>query len=405
MRHVFISIALLVSVSVAPSASAGLSSDLAAWYVLPAVASSPGANGTYFRTNVTLVNPYVYHSLEIGIRLLKNGQDNTSSPSATVNLRPGETVLLKDIVSSLFGFTGGGALILSSSDGFAFACSSWTSTGTSGTYGFAGSGHDWTYWGTAETFLPGLRNGGGFRTNVGLVSTSAVETTVEVNIYDSTQKLGTRQVTLPPFGRTQFSVSEIAPEFENAYAIVTGVTANPDTSWLPFATVIDNTSGDSVYIGDLFDDVYSVRQAQYDLSGVWSGSLTWTTRTQTVIADVYQAGTRVDFWLYDKDSGAMLFYVSGFEDKGSLSLSGRGAQFQCLSSDVTVDGKAVDAKNLTLSTHGADCFAGAGAISLRQVGPHSGLEARGAGAGSAARPASRRLEPRALAAGPVAPGR
>lgn len=348
-------------------AQAGVASDLYDWYLLPAVASAPGQLGTYFRTDVTLVNPYVSHAVPIRIWLLRNDQDNSQTQPVSLTLKAGETVVLRDIVSSMFGYTGGASLILSSTNDLAFGCTARTYTGTAGTYGFGGNGHYWNNVGRAEAFTSGLRNGNGYRTNLGLASTSSISITVEVNVYDSTSKLGTRRVTLPPYGRTQFSVSEIAPNFENAYAVWSGVTSSSDARWVPFATVIDNNSGDSIYIDDVYDRAYSTYQATYNLSGEWRGTAAWSTGSQNLTALVYQYGPRIEAWIYDSATGARVTYLTGYEDKGQVSGAGTGSLFQCLSDPVSVNGTVVSGgSTLSLTMQGSGCFASLAAVSLQK---------------------------------------
>ena len=215
---------LAASLVLATPATAGVASQLYDACLFPAVASAAGQGGTYFRTDLTLVNPYVYHPVEIQAWLLKNDQDNSAAVPVALTLEPGETIVVRDVVKSMFNFTGGASLWLSSTGGLAFGCNARTYTGTGSTYGFSGNGHYWVNVSGSEIFTSGLRNGNGYRTNLGLMSTSPIPITVEVSVYDSGSMLGSRSVTLPPFGRTQFAVSEIAPAFDNAYAIWYGVT-------------------------------------------------------------------------------------------------------------------------------------------------------------------------------------
>lgn len=349
---------------------------MAPWYVLPAVASAPGALGAYFRSDVTIVNPDPASPLQVDVLLVTGASGTSGLPSATVTVPAGSTVVVRDAVAALFGHTGGASLILQNSSGRPFGCSSWTYTGTSGSYGFAGGGHDWAYSGRGVAYQPGLRNGGGFRANLGAVSVAAVETTVEVNVYGASGKLGTRRVTLPPFGRVQFPVSEIAPEFENAYAVWTGLTDSHEAYWLPFATVIDNASGDSVFASDLDDYFLSAYPATWNLGGVWRGTLTTPAGARDVTADVWQTGGRIELWLYDTPSGAMLVYSIGREENGTLAFVGQGSLFQCLSSEANLKGGTTDGRNLSLSLTGSGCFADGGSVSLQLQPPSPGLAAR-----------------------------
>jgi hypothetical protein len=386
----------------APPATAGVASQLYDTCLFPAVASAPGQGGTYFRTDVTLVNPYVYHPVEIQTWLLKNDQDNSAAEPVSLTLQPGETVVVRDIVKSMFNFTGGASLWMSSTNGYAFGCNARTYTGTGSTYGFSGNGHYWNNVGGSEIFTSGLRNGNGYRTNLGLMSTSAIPITVEVTIFGSAGSLGNRSISLPPFGRTQFSVSEIAPAFDNAYAIWYGVTDSEEATWIPFATVIDNASGDSVYIDDVYDRAFSLHEATVDLSGEWQGSAVWSGGSRNITALLYQAGPRVEGGLYDSDSGVFLTYLTGSEHQGGVQTWGSGQVLACLADTVEVSGTVQPGGNaLSLTVDGTGCFSPAAALVLqRQVG----ASRTPAGIRSLASPAPRSKvappKPRASRAGP-----
>ncbi len=361
---------LAASLVLATPATAGVASQLYDACLFPAVASAAGQGGTYFRTDLTLVNPYVYHPVEIQAWLLKNDQDNSAAVPVALTLEPGETIVVRDVVKSMFNFTGGASLWLSSTGGLAFGCNARTYTGTGSTYGFSGNGHYWVNVSGSEIFTSGLRNGNGYRTNLGLMSTSPIPITVEVSVYDSGSMLGSRSVTLPPFGRTQFAVSEIAPAFDNAYAIWYGVTESEEAAWIPFATVIDNASGDSVYIDDVYDRAFSTYEATFDLSGEWRGSAAWSGGSRNVTALLSQSGPRLEGGLYDSDSGVFLTYLTGHEHRGEVYTWGTGEVLDCLADTVEVGGTVHPSGNtLSLTMDGTGCFSTVAALSLqRQAG-------------------------------------
>ena len=364
MKHALLSALLSVSVLLAPSARAGVASELGGWYVLPAVASTAGEYGTFFRTDLTLVNPYVAHRVDVRIWLLRSDADNTESPMADVRLEPGETRVIPDVVHGLFGVTGGASLVLFSADGLAFGCTARSYTGAADTRGFAGTGHDSWHVGRDEVVTPGLRNGNGYRTNVGIVSTSTIPVTVDVNVYDSSGGLGTRRITVPPYGRTQFRISEIAPDFADAYAVWSGVTASSAARWIPFATVIDNASGDSVYLDDLADRSFSIYESRYDIEGEWRGSIVRPGSSVDVTVFLYQTGPRVDMSVFETATGAPVADLAGFENKGAVEVVGTGSRLQCLADALVLTGRVVDRSHLDLEMDGVGCYSGKAVVAL-----------------------------------------
>lgn len=364
MKYAVATLLLSASALVSPAARAAVEPELRGWYVLPAVASASGEFGAYFRTDVTLVNPYVFHDVDVRIWLLRNDADNTVAPVAGVRLKPTETLVLRDVVSSLFAETGGASLVLSSTDGLVFSCSARTYTGTAGTNGFAGPGHAVAHVGRAEVITPGLRSGQGFRTNLGLVSLSTFPVTVDVNVFGPSGGLGTKRITLPPWGRTQFRVSEIAPDFENAWALWSGVTSSVGASWIPFATVIDNTSGDSVYVHDVADRAATSLESRYDLEGEWTGEIVRPTGRLDVTVFLRQVGPRLDATIYETAGGALYAELEGSENKGAIEASGAGARLPCLSDALAVTGRVADRSHVDLELVGTGCFSGRGVLAL-----------------------------------------
>jgi hypothetical protein len=92
--------------------------------------------------------------------------------------------------------------------------------------------------------------GVGTRTNLGLVNTTATPTTVEVKLYTSDGTLlGTRSYALGAFGYLQDDGvfgKVTAADVADGFAVLRTVT--PGGAFLAYASVIDNRSGDPVYV-------------------------------------------------------------------------------------------------------------------------------------------------------------
>jgi formylglycine-generating enzyme required for sulfatase activity/lysophospholipase L1-like esterase len=226
----------------------------AAIYVA-AAAHAPGANDTSWRTDLEVVNRGST-SVSYRVDLLKKDVANTAPVSKSFTLASGRAVRDSDALLKLFGFTGAAALRIVPTGGSLFVQSrTYNDLGTK-SYGqlipglpearAIGGGQ------TARLVQLAYSPDGstGFRTNIGFVNASNVQTTVSVDLYagDGT-KLGTKEVTLLPYGQHQ--ISGIFGEFtserlDDAFAVL-----HADTSgarFFAYASVVDNRSGDPVYI-------------------------------------------------------------------------------------------------------------------------------------------------------------
>lgn len=222
---------------------------------IPGSAHVNGAGGTHWRTDVEIQNPGS-STARYTVELLKRDQQNSSPQSVTYTLAAGHTVRYTDALSTWFGFTGAAALRITPSSG--------TIRVTSRTYN-ATSG------GTFGQFIPAvpdsaaIPSGGsvplvqlsdsvstttGYRSNIGFVNTSGVTITVTADLYDGLgYALGTKTITLRPYEYQQVDRifrSVTSQTLDYCYAILS--TATPGGSFLAYGSVVDNRSGDPVYV-------------------------------------------------------------------------------------------------------------------------------------------------------------
>ncbi|HUR79945.1 MAG TPA: PKD domain-containing protein, partial [Thermoanaerobaculia bacterium] len=143
--------------------------------ILPAVGRAPGANGTFWRSDVTLFNPT---SDAINLTLRYNGTDKN------VTLPARQTVVMADVLSSFGATAGNGALYASwnAATGPVVTSRTYTSVETGGTFGqsidpIASFG--------PTSYVPGLRNDASFRSNIGFVNGGWSEETFTVIVLSS----------------------------------------------------------------------------------------------------------------------------------------------------------------------------------------------------------------------------
>jgi hypothetical protein len=234
---------------------------------IPAAAHATGVNGTNWRTDLEIHNPGAT-AADYTIFVLSRDADNTA-PVAQLgfSLDAQKSVRYTDVLDSVFHFTGAAALRIVPTRGTILA--------TSRTYNLVGANSVGLPEGASfGQFVPGLAEGEAissteegrliqltqraassgveFRTNVGVVNTTAASVDVRLDFYraDGTW-LGVKQgseTRLPPYGFRQLTEA-----FQGWGTIADGyVVARPTTAGgriFAFATVVDNhVSGDPVFV-------------------------------------------------------------------------------------------------------------------------------------------------------------
>ena len=205
--------------------------------VIPAVGRSPGANGTFWRSDVTLFNP---NADAISITLRFNGT------SKTLSLGARDTQVLDDILSSYGQTSGSNALYVSwsASTGPVVTSRTYTSVETGGTYGqsidpialLSGSAH-----------VPGLRNDSSFRSNIGFLNGgNEGETFTVVVLSPFGSELARTTLTMNAKEQRQYSVSSLFPNV-NASNFTLSVQGDDNAQLFTYGSMVDNASGDPVF--------------------------------------------------------------------------------------------------------------------------------------------------------------
>ena len=204
---------------------------------IPAVGRAPGANGTFWRSDVTLFNP---NSDAMNVTLRYNGTNKT------LNLPARDTVVLADILSEYGATAGNGALFLSwsASNGPVVTSRTYTSVETGGTFGqsidpIATLG--------PTSYVPGLRNDSSFRSNIGFVNGGTEEETFTVIVLSSVgTELARNTVTVPAKEQRQYSVSALFPNV-NSSSFTLAVQGDENAQLFAYGSMVDNASGDPVF--------------------------------------------------------------------------------------------------------------------------------------------------------------
>jgi hypothetical protein len=325
---------------VAATAWAGSGSSLWNWFIIPGVAHVPGAQGTFWSTDISIVNPYLWQSITVRVEFLEINRDNTNRPSATYILGPGQARAVSDIVWTAFGVEASGSLIVSTDDGASFTTCARTYTGTAATYGQTENGQKMVHGGGDTAYVAGINQSTRFRTNVGAVNASDDPITVRARVYSDDGTIqGTKSFALQPWSHAQVSVASFAPNFGTGYVKWDCPSSGWGIQWVAYASVVDNTTGDAVFIEERADEEYTQYQHSLDLSGWWSGTFSGPLGTWDGFASVWQYGAELSALLFDSD-GYLQGEMWGFEEQGNLSFEGGYSWNMYCWNDYLTDGGA-----------------------------------------------------------------
>jgi len=314
-------VALLVAFTlVAPLALAGSGPTLWNFYLIPAAASVAGAQGTYWRTDLSIVNPHEHRSIAVTVALLQADRADYFPAERSYTIPAKGERRVTDVVGSAFSTSGNGALMLYTSDGAVFAASARTYTGSSSTYGQTELGQDWVNVGGARAFTSGIRHDGAFRTNVGAVNASDRGISLLAEVFDSGGALrGSTVLDLQAWSQTQVSLSTFSSSVSSGYVRWTCQTSGTDLQWVAYASVVDNASGDAVFVEETRDSLGTHLRPGYDLTGWWSGSYSFPGGSSYAVVYLTQTEAYVHAYLFDDVSGRLEMEVAGWESQGSLS--------------------------------------------------------------------------------------
>jgi hypothetical protein len=221
---------------------------------VPASASIHGLNGTYFRTDLRLLNQSYTDPVTVDMDYTGGGH------SGSVTLTPREARELRDVVGTFFAApeTSGGITIRWSGGPVAASSRTYTDGADGGTLGtrIPALGDYGSL--TAATFVALASSGGdptkGFRSNAGVFNPGYYRdaahawTTVTFSLYDSLGRPLGSPLTTQVGGTAQ--INDIFAALD-AGTVVTKNARLVVTSSLPifpYVTVIDNLTGDSFYV-------------------------------------------------------------------------------------------------------------------------------------------------------------
>jgi len=231
---------------------------------IPAAANAEGVNQTQWRTDLQ-VKAMGGAPASFSVELLESRQDNGEPQTVEHTIDANQSLRLNNLLDSEFGFSGTAALRVTASEGGILVNSRTYNDDPAGTYGqtvpaVAESGG--ISFGDIATLIQLSRSpdpSTGFRANIGFVNLVDAQSTIEIDFFaaDGTP-LGSLSRTLKPFEHRQLNdIFNLvgADDVEDGYATVR--TTTEDGRFIAYASVVDNGSGDAVFILPLNDDTIS----------------------------------------------------------------------------------------------------------------------------------------------------
>ncbi|MCG6963541.1 MAG: hypothetical protein LJE95_09775 [Acidobacteria bacterium] len=225
--------------------------------IIPAAAHLTGAGGTVWRSDVDVHNPG-QTQCGYSVELLPRDRDNAAPTGKSFRLDPGASVGYGDILDTMFGFSGAAALRITP-DQCSIEVTSRTYNATpAGTYGqlvSARSTLNAVRYGTSVRLI-GLKEGTGYRTNVGLVNVGTNPIQVRIDLYNvsgvllgavPSQLTSLRSLEFRQLDRVFHQVT--SQDVVGGYAVIS--TDAENGGFFAYASVIDNRTGDPVFMPEL----------------------------------------------------------------------------------------------------------------------------------------------------------
>lgn len=208
--------------------------------IVPVVGHAAGANGTFFRTDLRLLNssPSQTHA---SLVFTPSGADGrTVFGAVSIVLPPQTVVAIDDVVARVFGAGGLGQLEISSGEPVAVSTRTWT-RGERGTFGFSLAAKIGLSVSREPRFVAGLRTTETFRTNLGFAEISGAPARVTVKLRSALAS-ETFSVDVLPHSHVQVPVAFRADPF------VAEVRVEGEGRVMAYGAVVDNRSGDAMVI-------------------------------------------------------------------------------------------------------------------------------------------------------------
>jgi hypothetical protein len=229
---------------------------------IPAAGSAPGANGTRFRTDVRIFNPSSTVPIHVTLHFLPQGMDGSNISGRLVTVPPRQMAVLNDVVANFLQWPvpAVGAIRLDSDtdQSYEFSAESRTYTDSPkpeapGTFGQFIPALDPAVHATKTGVVLHVSNNDAFRTNAGIMNPNREPITARATLVraDGTLVAETELFQVPPFSMTLQPLTQLfgaTAVLDDGYIVI-----NTSLHAFPFASVVDNQSGDAIFIPAVSD--------------------------------------------------------------------------------------------------------------------------------------------------------
>ncbi len=223
--------------------------------LIPAAGSVQGANGTFFRSDVTLIN-YATHDQLVRLRWLPQGASGNTVAPVDVTIRALTGMTSEDFVTSVLQKSGLGAILITgiNADGSPDSSAALYATSriwsnqpglSSGTVSQTFPTIPAAALNSTRLALIGLKRDDRYRLNVGVINLDPVnEQTFQIVASGTNTAVENTIVTVPPLSMVQASI--VGGALPNVQVAVQNVSPSVRTNtWTAYGSSVDNTTGDS----------------------------------------------------------------------------------------------------------------------------------------------------------------
>ena len=218
-------------------------------WIVPAVARIPGAQGTFWFSDLAIANPGDTHAM-VDFEYLPEGRDNSDGgfDAATLLVPANTTWTIEDVLHEMFGVgEGKGVLQIRSTEHVVVASRVYTSGANGGTMGHGLQAISPEVLRPDTRVLSGVRLRDGFRTNVGVV-TGEVPAVVRFRLRaEDGVQVGEIYKEVPARSMRQWSVATLFGDGLLRQPDPAGsLVVDADADVFPYLVVVDGSSQDPV---------------------------------------------------------------------------------------------------------------------------------------------------------------
>lgn len=232
-------------------------------YSIPIVVHSPGAQGTFWKTDLFIHNPSE-NEMVLNFKLLKANAENPQPPSSSLSLSGNSSLVIRDILNNVsfpefIGYTVAGLLIdFDSKEKPYIAARIYNDKGEEGTYGqfvpaFPIFNLSRGPSGDIPSYLFGMIKNYRYRANMGIANVNPEANEIKITLYNSEgiQIGATHTAYMLPYSIMQINnVASFLGISEDLDCFTLKVESVSGKNFVAWGSVVDNITSDAYFIND-----------------------------------------------------------------------------------------------------------------------------------------------------------